>query len=129
MDPWSKYPGVHGRRGQIVDPNKTNPPGWEKVELPPLASPVDSVINEVHVRDISSAASSGIKGRGQYLGLVERGTKTPSGIATGLDHLVDLGATHVHLLPIFDFATVDEADPQGSYNWGYYPLNFNVPEV
>jgi len=91
VDPYAKSAGVNGRRGQIVDLNKTNPPGWEKVKLPPLASPVDAVIYEVHVRDISSAASSGIKARGQYLGLVERGTKTPSGIATGLDHLVDLG--------------------------------------
>jgi pullulanase len=128
VDPYAKSAGVNGRRGQIVDLNKTNPPGWEKVKLPPLASPVDAVIYEVHVRDISSAPCSGIKARGQYLGLVERGTKTPSGIATGLDHLIDLGVTHVHLLPIFDFATVDEADPQGSYNWGYDPLNFNVPE-
>ena len=128
VDPYAKGAGVNGRRGQIVDLAKTNPPGWEKVESPPLENPVDAVIYEVHVRDISSAPSSGIKARGQYLGLVERETKTPSGIATGLDHLIDLGVTHVHLLPIFDFATVDEADPQGSYNWGYDPLNFNVPE-
>ncbi|HPU66372.1 MAG TPA: type I pullulanase, partial [Limnochordia bacterium] len=104
------------------------PPGWEKVESPPLENPVDAVIYEVHVRDFSISRSSGIKAKGKFLGVVEKGTKTPSLLATGLDHLQDLGITHVHLLPIFDFARVDEANPGASYNWGYDPLNFNVPE-
>lgn len=128
VDPYAKAAGVNGRRGQVVDLAKTNPPGWGKVKWLPLDSPVDAVIYEVHVRDFSIAPSSGIKAKGKFLGLVEKGTRTPSGIATSLDHLVDLGITHVHLLPIFDYATVDEAHPGESYNWGYDPLNFNVPE-
>ena len=68
VDPYAKSAGGNGRRGQIVDLNKTNPPGWEKVKLPPQASPEDAVIYEVHVRDTSSAPCSGIKARGQYLG-------------------------------------------------------------
>ena len=128
VDPYAKASGVNGKRGQIVDLSKTNPPGWDEVQWLPLENPVDAVIYEVHVRDFSSSPSSGITAQGKYLGLIEKGTRTPTGIPTGLDHLVDLGITHVHLLPIFDFATVDEANPQESYNWGYDPLNFNVPE-
>lgn len=128
VDPYARATGVNGTRGQVVDLTMTNPKGWESLPWLPLESPVDAVIYETHVRDMSSSADSGIKAKGQYLGMMEEGTKTPEGIATGLDHLKDLGITHVHLLPIFDFATVDESDPQRQYNWGYDPLNYNVPE-
>lgn len=128
VDPYARATGVNGQRGQIVDLAKTNPPGFVGLPRLPLESPVDAVIYEVHIRDFSASADSGISAQGQYLGVIEAGTKTPSGIRTGLDHLQELGITHVHLLPIFDFATVDEEDPASGYNWGYDPLNFNVPE-
>lgn len=128
VDPYARATGVNGQRGQIVDLSKTNPEGWEELPWLPLESPVDAVIYEVHVRDFSSADNSGIKARGRYLGFIEEGSKTPSDIVTGLDHLKELGITHVHLLPVFDFATVDETRPEESYNWGYDPLNYNVPE-
>lgn len=128
VDPYARAVGVNGLRGQIVDLQKTNPQGWEELPRLELASPTDAVIYEAHVRDFSSAPNSGIQRKGQYLGFVEAGTKSPAGISTGLDHLRELGITHVHFLPVFDFATVDEENPKASYNWGYDPLNFNVPE-
>ncbi len=128
VDPYARATGPNGKRGQVVDLAKTNPTGWEKLPWLPLESPVDAVIYEVHIRDFSTSPGSGIKAQGKYLGLIEEGTETPQGIKTGLDHLKELGITHVHLLPIFDFATVDEEDPASSYNWGYDPLNYNVPE-
>ncbi|NMB20974.1 MAG: type I pullulanase, partial [Firmicutes bacterium] len=128
VDPYARATGANGLRGQIVDLAATNPKGWDKVKPLPLESPVDAVIYEAHIRDLSVAKNSGIKAQGQYLGLVEEGTKTPGGISTGLDHFRELGITHLHLLPIFDFATVDELKPMDSYNWGYDPLHYNVPE-
>ena len=128
VDPYARATGVNGQQGQIVDLEKTNPEGWEQFPWLELASPADAVIYEVHVRDFSASLNSGIQAQGQYLGFVEEGTRTPSGVSTGLDHLKELGITHVHLLPVFDFATVDEENPNASYNWGYDPLNYNVPE-
>lgn len=128
VDPYARSAGVNGERGQIVDLKKTNPRGWKDLKWLKLRNPVDAVIYEVHVRDFSSSSSSGVEARGKYLGLIEEGTKTQDGVVTGLDHLKDLGITHVHLLPVFDFATVDEKDPDSGYNWGYDPLNYNLPE-
>lgn len=128
VDPYARSAGVNGLRGQIVDLKKTNPAKWDQVEWLPLENPVDAIIYEAHVRDFSSSSTSGIEAKGQYLGVIEEDTKTISGVPTGLDHLKDLGVTHIHLLPIFDFATVDESNPGSGYNWGYDPLNYNVPE-
>src|SRR4030095_8359134 len=73
--------------------------------------------------------NSGIVRKGKFLGLTEKDTKSPDGLSTGLDHLRELGITHVHLLPSYDFYSVDESKPdQPQYNWGYDPLNYNVPE-
>jgi len=83
---------------------------------------------ESHVRDFSISKNSGIKNKGKFLGLAETGTKSIDGLATGLDHLKELGITHLHLLPSFDFNSVDETVPDLKYNWGYDPLNYNVPE-
>jgi len=83
----------------------------------------------LHVRDLSIQPESGIKLKGKYLGVTEKGTRGPKDVKTGLDHMKDLGVTHVQLLPIFDYASVNEEnlnEPQ--YNWGYDPKNFNVPE-
>lgn len=128
VDPYARATGVNGERGQIVDLSKTNPPNWDQVQWLPLENAVDAIIYEVHVRDFSSSSTAGITAKGKYLGVIEEGTTTATGVITGLDHLKDLGVTHIHLLPVFDFATVDERDPESGYNWGYDPLNYNVPE-
>ena len=86
------------------------------------------VLYELHVRDFSISPDSGIIHKGKYLGLTESGTTSPEGQSTGLDHLKELGITHVHLLPIADFYTIDETKSTPQYNWGYDPLNFNTPE-
>ena len=121
--------GVNGKRGMIVDLPYTHPEGWEHDKRPALESFADMVIWEIHVRDFSVHPSSGSSYPGKFLAFTETGTRSPEGEKTGLDHLVELGITHVHLLPVYDFATVDETrlhEPQ--FNWGYDPLNYNVPE-
>ena len=127
-DPWVKAVGVNGKRGAIVDLRETNPVNWEKDRSPELKHPTDAVIYELHVRDASIHESSGIKHKGKFLGLTETGTKNPAGQSTGLDHIKELGITHVHLLPSFDFNSIDESNPDAKYNWGYDPLHYNVPE-
>ena len=128
-DPYARTAGTNGLRGQVVNLDDTNPAGWENDQRPPLRSQADAVIYELHVRDLSMDPNSGIDNKGKFLGLTERGTKTPAGVSTGLDHLIEMGVTHVHLLPSFDFFTVDESRPDDpQFNWGYDPLNYNIPE-
>ncbi|WP_422006203.1 type I pullulanase [Roseivirga pacifica] len=121
--------GVNGQRSMIIDLKDTNPEGWENDQKPALANYNDIIIYELQIRDVSISPNSGITQKGKYAGLVEAGTKSPEGLSTGLDHIKDLGVTHVHLLPTFDHRSIDETrldEPQ--YNWGYDPLNYNVPE-
>jgi len=128
-DPQARAVGVNGNRGMIIDLEKTNPQGWENDIRPPLKSHADIIIWEIHVRDFSIHPSSGSQYPGKYLAFTERGTRSPEGLPTGLDHLKELGITHVHLLPVYDFYTVDETrldEPQ--FNWGYDPKNYNVPQ-
>lgn len=120
--------GVNGRRGMIFNPQKTNPENWKEDKGPRLNSFTEAIIYETHVRDFSIAENSGITNKGKYLGFTEENTKTKNGVATGLAHLIELGITHVHLLPVSDFYTVDEEKPLEKYNWGYDPQHFNVPE-
>ncbi len=121
--------GVNGNRGAIIDMATTDPEGWADDMRPELRSASDAVIYEMHHRDLSIAASSGIEHKGKFLALTEEGTQSPDGLATGLDHLKELGVTHIHLLPSFDYASVDEAQPNvPQFNWGYDPKNYNVPE-
>lgn len=129
IDPYAITAGVNGERGMIVDSQSTDPVGWAE-DRPPVHPEhnTDCVIYELHVRDFSSHASSGIQAKGKFLGLTEHGTATPAGQTTGLDYLRQLGITHVHLLPIYDYGSVDEAHPDERYNWGYDPVNFNLPE-
>src|SRR6185369_470286 len=101
--------------------------GWERDKMPAFGAATNANIYELHVRDASMAVNSGIKNKGKFLGLTETGTKNEAGLATGLDHLKELGVTHIHLLPSYDFYSVNETkldSPQ--YNWGYDPLNYNV---
>ena len=128
-DPYAKAVGVNGKRAMVVDIKETNPQGWSNDKSPVFNNPTDAVIYELHVRDASIAANSGIKLKGKFLGLTEPGTKNPEGLSTGLDHLKELGVTHIHLLPLYDYNSVDESKPnQPQYNWGYDPLNYNTTE-
>jgi pullulanase len=128
-DPYAKMVGVNGKRGMIGDLNNTNPPGWENDKSPAFKNATDAVIYELHVRDASIHKSSGISYKGKFKGLTETGTRNSAGLSTGIEHLRELGITHVHLLPSYDFYTVDETKPDvPQYNWGYDPLNYNVPE-
>lgn len=129
-DPYARATGVNGERAMVINLDETNPEGWDRDTNPHAGKTInDAVIYELHVRDFSFGADSGIKNKGKYLGLTETGTKTASGVSTGLDHMKELGVTHVHLLPIYDFGSVDETSTDaGLFNWGYDPVNYNVPE-
>ncbi|MGM0436669.1 MAG: type I pullulanase [Bacillota bacterium] len=127
IDPYARAVGTNSKLGYIVDLSKTNPEGWENDKRVKLEKPTDAVIYEVHVKDFSSSSESGIELKGDYLAFTEKGTKNRYGFNTGIDHLKNLGITHVHLLPVFDFATVDDTWPD-DYNWGYDPYYYNVPE-
>lgn len=126
---WAKAVGINGNRAAVIDWNETNPEGWESDRSPELKMYSDIILYELHHRDFSIAPDSGIENKGKFLALTETGTKTPEGEATGLDHLKELGVTHIHILPSFDFATVDETKlDENHYNWGYDPKNYNVPD-
>ncbi len=117
---FAKAVGVNGRRGAIIDWSTTHPAGWENDKRPVSKSVHDLVIYELHHRDFSIDASSGITNKGKFLALTE---------PRAIEHLKKLGITAVHILPSFDYASVDETKlDQPQYNWGYDPLNYNVPE-
>lgn len=130
IDPYAKAAGVNGDRGMIIDLASTNPEGWEKDKNPNSGlSYTDMVIYELHVRDFSYDASSGMKNVGKYLAFTEMGTKNSAGQSTGVDYLKDLGITHLHILPSYDYATVNENTlDKDQFNWGYDPKNYNIPE-
>jgi len=131
-DPYARTTGVNGKRAMILDLDSTDPNGWGNDKNPHADENItDAIIYEVHLRDITADPDSGISPAnvGKYLGLIERGTTTDDGIPTGLDHIVDLGVTHIQLSPVFDFGSVREDRLDDSpYNWGYDPVNYNVPE-
>ncbi|PEF76396.1 type I pullulanase [Bacillus pseudomycoides] len=129
VDPNVRAASVNGDKGAVVDLKETNPKNWKGNKKPKFKNPEDAIIYELQVRDLSIQPESGIKQKGKYLGVTEKGTRGPEGVKTGLDHIKDLGVTHVQFLPIFDYASVNEEklnEPQ--YNWGYDPKNYNVPE-
>ena len=128
-DPYAFAVGVNGRRGMICDFSRTNPTDWDtdKNILPEHYT--DMILYELHVRDFSIDEFSGIKNKGKFLAFTETDTRSPESAKTGIDHLSELGITHVHLLPVFDFGTIEENRlEQKQYNWGYDPLNYNAPE-
>ncbi|MDR2064733.1 MAG: type I pullulanase [Prevotellaceae bacterium] len=126
---WAKAAGVNGNRAAIIDFSETNPENWENDKKPELKSFADIIIYEVHIRDFSISPTSGITNKGKFLSFTENGTVSPEGEKTGTDHLKDLGITHIHLLPVFDFASIDETKlDENKYNWGYDPQNYNLPE-
>lgn len=126
---WVKAVGVNGKRAAIIDMKDTDPEGWELDRRPAMENATDAIIYEVHMRDFSISPTSGIKNKGKFLAFTEGGTKNSAGQSTGIDHLKELGVTHVHLLPSYDYASIDETRLEDNkYNWGYDPLNYNVPE-
>ncbi len=131
VDLYARTTGVNGGRGMVIDLDTTDPDNWAKDMRPELLKTTDSMIYEMHVRDFTIDESSGVKDKGKYLGLTEKGTTNGDGVSTALDHIIDLGVTHVQLLPVYDYSpnSVDETNlgkPQ--FNWGYDPYNYNVPE-
>ena len=128
-DPYARTTGINGARAMIIDLASTNPDGWEEDRDPNAGlSVTDVFLYELHVRDLSKHSSSRVRHKGKYLGLTETGRKTKGGQPTGLDHIKQMGITHLHLLPVFDFGFTDERRRIPQFNWGYDPVNFNVPE-
>lgn len=132
-DVYSKAVGVNGNRSMIVDLASTNPEGWDKDSHVLYDNPNDAVVWEIHVRDFSSGEISGVsvKHKGKYLAFAETGTTLDGKgeVSTCIDYLKKLGVTHVQLMPVYDYATVDERNTDSDeYNWGYDPKNYNVPE-
>ena len=129
-DPYARTTGVNGKRAMVIDLDSTDPEGWENDKNPNADKTFnDAVIYELHVRDLSIDKASGIKNRSKYLAFTETGTVNSFGQSTGVDYLKKLGVTHIHLLPTFDYASVDETKlDKPQFNWGYDPQNFNMPE-
>lgn len=134
VDPYAKSTGVNGLRGMVVDFSQTNPDGYAYDTRPDtIENYTDSVIYEVHVRDLTSHSSWVVNQeyesyRGKFMGFTVRGT-TYNGVTTGMDHIIELGVTHVQILPFFDYGNaVDESGSDDQFNWGYMPLNYNTLE-
>jgi len=126
---FAKAVSINGQRAAIIDMSKTNPADWATDQRPPMTDTTDIVIYETHLRDFTMSASSGIANKGKFLALTETGTTTPEGLKTGIDHLKELGITHLQILPFFDYGSIDETClEKNKYNWGYDPMNYNVPE-
>ena len=126
-DPYAKSAGANGDRSMVIDLSTTNPENWDKPYTAGTDTYTEAVIWEVHVRDFSNKIAES-QYKGKYLAFTEKGLKNSAGVSVGIDYLVNLGVTHVHLLPVYDYATVDETNPDGQFNWGYDPKNYNVPE-
>lgn len=128
VDPYARASGVNGQRGMVIDLRSTDPEGFRTADrrVKP-ASYGDAVVWEVHVRDFSNTIA-GSAWPGKYLAFTETGLTNASGFPVGVDYLKWLGVTHVHLQPVYDYATVDESSDEPQFNWGYDPQNYNVPE-
>jgi pullulanase len=125
VDPYATALSVNGEYGVVIDQAKA------KVAhngVPTLKHPVDAIIYEVHIRDLTMHPNSGAAKKGTYLGAAETGTKSVNGLETGLSYIKNLGVTHLELLPFHDFEGVDELEPSRDYNWGYNPVHYNVPD-
>lgn len=125
VDPYAKTTSINSLKAMIVDEKKLNPSWWIDHKKPREIKAEDVIIYETHIRDFTAHETSGISKKGKYLGMAEKNTKYGAK-STGISHLKELGITHIHLLPIADFASVDERTED--YNWGYDPFLYNVPE-
>lgn len=128
VDPYVRATTINGEKGVVVDLQTTNPEKWDD-NRPKLERMEDTIIYELHIRDLSIHPQSGMNDKGKFLALTELNTTGPYGVSTGLNYIRDLGVTHIQLLPMADFYTVDEQRlEQAQYNWGYDPKNYNVPD-
>ena len=128
-DPYSIASSMNSKRSAIINLEKTNPLHWDREYM---TSKTDiPIIYELHIKDYTFQKNSGVKFPGKFLGLAEQDTNF-QGYATGLKHLKELGVTHIQIMPIFDFSTLDENEEtfyvDSSFNWGYDPELYNVPE-
>ncbi|WP_299059722.1 type I pullulanase [uncultured Polaribacter sp.] len=126
---YAKAVGVNGNRAMVLNFDETNPENWSNDNFITLKSPNDAIIYELHIRDFTFQKEANSKFAGKYLGLVEKDTKSNLNINTAINHIKELDITHVHLLPCFDYYSIDESNlEKPQYNWGYDPQNYNVPE-
>jgi pullulanase len=126
VDPYARAVTINGEKGVVVNLTNTNPRHWEDTKKPLFQQSSDAIIYELHVRDFSIDEQSGMKHNGKFKAMTETDTKGPLGTVTGLDYLVDLGITHVQLLPVQDFGSLDEKKPLDAYNWGYDTVHYNA---
>ncbi|MBN2795556.1 MAG: type I pullulanase [Clostridia bacterium] len=128
VDPYAKAVTVNGSMSAVVDLDRTNPENWDENYKTDFTSPVDAIMYEIHVRDLSMHNESGIENKGLFLGFTELNTMTSNGFSTGLSYIKDLGVTHIQLMPIYDYGSVDESKDSYEFNWGYDPVNYNALE-
>ncbi len=127
IDPYAKCSTLNGEKSVVADFSKLHIDLCSN-RLPAMNSYCDAIIYEGHVRDLTIDPSANIEKKGTFLGLIERGRKTQKGNPAGFDYLLSLGFTHLQLQPIQDYGSVDERHPDKSYNWGYDPVQYFVPE-
>lgn len=133
-DVYAKGAGVNGNRSMVVNFEETNPEGWAEDKHITVANPTDASVWEVSVRDFSISSTSGVSeaNRGKFLAFTEQGTTingTEGNQSTCIDYLKNLGIKYVQIMPFYDFGSIDESKPlEDQYNWGYDPINYNVPE-
>ncbi len=132
VDPYARAAVANGGRSVVLSDEQITPKNWSDERVKGRIFSTKDVISEIHVRDFSIHPSSGISevNRGKYLGVVESGATNSSGNPTGIDHLKKLGVTYAQIMPVYDFGSVDETTSatDNNYNWGYDPVNYNVPE-
>ncbi|GAU75536.1 type I pullulanase [Fusibacter sp. 3D3] len=127
-DPYGVSACANSLRTAVIDLKQTDPENFAHHAIPRGNQNCDAILYELHIKDFTGDQSSGVQHKGKFLGLTEKGSQL-DGYVTGLDHLVDLGITHVHLMPINDYLSVDElSNAPDEYNWGYDPEHFNIPE-
>jgi pullulanase len=126
---YAKAVGVNGNRAMVLNFDETNSKNWKKDTYVDLKSTNDAIIYELHIRDFTIQKEANSKFAGKYVGLIEKDSKSPLNVKTAIDHIKELGITHVHLLPTFDHYSIDETNlDKPQFNWGYDPQNYNVPE-
>ncbi len=133
---FAKAVSINGQRAAIIDMKATNPEGWAQDKRPAMTDPTDIVVYETHLRDFTISPVSGVAHKGKFLALTEEGTiidhtnlQFRGNWSTGIDHLKELGITHLQILPMFDYGSIDETTlAKNNYNWGYDPVNYNAPE-
>lgn len=128
VDPYARSVAANGDKGAIINLKETTPKRWKPSEKPNFANLNDAILYELHIRDFSIDKNSGMENKGKFLALTEKGTTGTDGNKTGIDYIKELGITHVELMPISDYASVNETEIKPQFNWGYNPKNYNSPE-